>query len=105
MTGRRSSISFINRRTRRRRCGESSTRSAFVCSSFRSWIIDFWWDASSVTLPYLQLSPVVKRPPGYLVGSLRSYFEVRKGMPVPLPPPPMRTGVMGLWHNVMSRNV
>ena len=41
---------------------------------------------NSVTLPYPQLSPVVKRPPGYLGGSLRSYSEVHKGMPVPPPP-------------------
>ena len=63
------------------------------------------WTYNSTTLPYLQLSPVVKRPPGYLGGSLRSYSEVRKGMPVPPHPPPMRTGVMGLWHNAVFRNV
>ena len=60
---------------------------------------------NSATLPYLQVSPVVKRPPGYLGGSLRSYSEVGKGMPVPPPPPPMRTGVTGLWHNALFRNV
>ena len=60
---------------------------------------------NSATLRYLQLSPVVKRPPRYLGGSLRSYSEVRKGIPIPPPPPSMRTAVMGLWHNAMFRNV
>ena len=60
---------------------------------------------NSITLPYPQLSPMVKRPPGYLGGSLRSYFEVRKGMPVPPPPLAMPIGAMGLWHNALFRNV
>ena len=46
MTVRRPSIFFINRRTRRRRCRESSTRSAFVCSSFHRRSIYLWWRAS-----------------------------------------------------------
>ena len=72
---------------------------------FENWAHSVGLVYNSVTLPYLQLSPVVKRPPGYLGGSLRSYSKVRKEMPVPPPPPPMRTGVMGLWHNALFRNV
>ena len=72
---------------------------------FEDWARSVGLVYNSVTLPYLQLSPVVKQPPGYLWGSLRSCSEVRKGMPVPPPPPPMRTGVMGIWHNAMFKNV
>ena len=72
---------------------------------FEDWANSVGLTYNNATLPYLQLSPVVKRPPGYLGGSLRSYSEVRKGMSVPPPAPPMRTGVMGLWHNALFRNV
>ena len=72
---------------------------------FEDWAPFVGLTYNRATLPYLQLSPVVKRPPGYLGGSVRSYSEVRKGMPVPPPPPPTRTGVMGLWHNALFRNV
>ena len=72
---------------------------------FGDWAHSVGLTCNSATLPYIQLSPVVKRPPGYLGGSLRSYSEVRKGMPVPPPPPSMRTGVMGLWHDALFRNV
>ena len=76
-----------------------------LAQPFEDWARSVGLVYNSVTLPYLQLSPVVKRPPGYLGGSLRSYSEVRKGLPVPPPPPPMRAGVMGIWHNAMFRNV
>ena len=72
---------------------------------FEDWAPSVGLTYNSVTLPHLQLSPVVKRPLGYLGGSLRAYSEVRKGMPVAPPPLPMRTGVMGLWHNALFRNV
>ena len=72
---------------------------------FEDWAHSVGLTYNSATLPYLRPSPVVKRPPGYLGGSLRSYSEVRKGMPLPPPPPPMRIGVMVLWHNALFRNV
>ena len=72
---------------------------------FEDWAHSVGLVYNSVTMLYPQLSPVVKRPPGYLGGSLRSYSEVRKGMPMPPPSPPLRTGVMGIWHNAMFRNV
>ena len=72
---------------------------------FEDWAHSVGLPYNSATLPYLQLSPVVKRPSGYLGGSLQSYSEVRKGMLVPPPPPLMRTGAMGLWHNALFRNL
>ena len=63
---------------------------------FEEWTWAVGLGCNGATMPYLQLSPVVKRPPGYLGGSLQSYSEVRKGMLVPPPPPPMRTRFMGL---------
>ena len=62
---------------------------------FEDWANSVGLTHNSATLPYLQLSPVVKRP----------YSEVGKGMPVPPPPLPMRTGGMGLWHNPLLPNV